>query len=335
MNFLKVVLAMMAALFVPASAFADGVRAGTYTPVSEPPASAQVVTVGFYPVSFYEVNMGSSTYNLATYIWMRWKGPIDPSKTVEFTNLVEEWSKIQEPLLPEPEVLADGSHYQFWRIEGRFFQPFSLAKFPLDRQKLSLRIEDTASGADKLFYVIDSSNSGIGASVDIPGWKLLGWNAQSYSHDYGTNFGTLKDASSYSAMEFTTEIVRPLSFFIWKLLLPLFIVLCASVSGLLIRPQALDARTGLPAGALLTAIFLQKSYSDILPDLGYMVLMDKIYLVSYSLTALVLIRSITVHRAASEGDKAVVERIQRTDRFIFVAIIFAFLLATAGLVYIN
>ena len=62
--------------------------------------------------------------------------------------------------------------------------------------------------------------------------------------------------------------------------MPRFIVFSASLAALLIRPQDLDVRTALPAGALLTAIFLQKSYSDSLPDLGYLILMDKIYLVA-------------------------------------------------------
>lgn len=334
MQCLRLLIALIIALAAPAAAHAEGGRKGTYIPVVTPPASAEIVTVGFYPTTYYEINPASGTYYVDGYIWMRWKGPIDPSKTVEFTNMVEEWSKIVEPLPAEPEVLADGSRYQSWRIEGRLAQPFSLAAYPLDRQKLSFMLEDTTAGADTLAYVIDQAGSGIGARVEIPGWKILGWSAQSYAHDYGTNFGSEKEPSTFSAIEFSTEITRPLSFFIWKLLLPLFIVLCAAASAMLIRPQALDARTAMPAGALLTAIFLQKSYSDGLPDLGYMVLMDKIYLVAYFLIVLTLIRAIAVYRMSIDEDDGVIRLIQRTDRHILVGLIFTFVVATFGLILV-
>jgi hypothetical protein len=335
MKMLKIILALVWALVAPASSFAEVARIGTYTPVSAPPTTAEVVTVGFYPTSYYELNPASGTYYADLYLWMRWKGPIDPTKTLEFTNMVEEWSKIQEPLLEEPELLEDGSRYQVWRVEGRLAQPFSLTDYPLDHQKLSFMIEDTTSGASKLAYVVDEKSSGIGARVEIPGWRLIGWSARSFEHDYGTNFGAERQASTYSAIEFTAEITRPVSFFVWKLLLPLFIVFCAAACALLIRPQALDARTALPAGALLTAIFLQKSYSDGLPDLGYMVLMDKIYLVAYCLIVVTLVRAIAVYRKAVSEEDACIEQIQRTDRMILVALIAAFLSATAGLVLVN
>jgi hypothetical protein len=48
-------------------------------------------------------------------------------------------------------------------------------------------------------------------------------------------------------------------------------VIIAASSAPWIRPHLLDARVALPAAALLSAIFLQKSYSDSLPDLGYLV----------------------------------------------------------------
>ena len=268
-------------------------------------------------------------------MWMRWTGDIDPTGTLEFTNMVEEWGKQQENLLEEPKVLADGSMYQILRVEGRFVQPFSLADFPLDQQKLSIMIEDTTNGADAVSYVIDKDSSGIGDSLQIPGWKMHGWSSQTFTHDYGTTFGETETPSAYSAAEFSIDISRPTSFFYWKLLLPLFIVLIAALSALLIRPQDLDVRTALPAGALLTAIFLQKSYSDGLPDLGYLILMDKIYLVVYALIVLTLIRAITSYRASKDADEATEQAIFATDKKLLVLQLGVFIIAAAAIVYLR
>lgn len=336
MRFLSYLAAALAALFLTvASAHAVDDKRGSYVTTDTPPASAQQVTVGFYPVSVYQLDMASNTYYVDTYVWLRWKGDIDPTGTIEFTNMVEEWGKQQENLLSEPKVLPDGSKYQIMRVEGRFVQPFSLADYPLDKQKLSIMVEDTTNGADALSYVIDKDSSGIGDSLQIPGWKLAGWTSQIFKHEYGTKFGEDATPSAYSAAQFSINISRPLSFFFWKLLLPLFIVLGAALSALLIRPQDLDVRSALPAGALLTAIFLQKSYSDGLPDLGYLILMDKIYLVVYALIVLTLIRAIFAYKATTDADANVVKQVHAADKKLLVAGLITFVVATSAIVLLR
>lgn len=328
----RLILGFLAALTFSTMASAADMKKGSYTPVKNPPASAQVVKVGFYPVSVYQVDMSSNTYYLDTYIWFRWKGDIDPTETIEFTNMVEEWGKQQETLNEEPKILSDGSKYQIMRVEGRFVQPFSLVNYPLDRQQLSIMIEDTTNGVDKVSYVIDRDNSGISDGLDLPGWMLDGWTSETFAHDYGTQFGDEGTPAVYSVAAFHLEISRPISFFYWATLFPLVIVLIAALAALNIKPDELDVRTGLPAGALLTAIFLQKSYSDDLPELGYMILMDKIYLVAYALIVITLVRAIYTYKAVNrlpEGDTVRFAAIHALDKKLFFGQLIAFGIAVA------
>ena len=329
--------ALFAFLFIVSTTFAQAEtqKKGTLTPAGEPPASAEVVKIGFYPVSVYQLDMASNTYYIDTYVWLRWKGETDPTESIEFTNMVEEWGKLQENILPEVKVLPDGSKYQIMRVEGRFVQPFYLAEYPLDLQKLSIVVEDKNTGADKLVFAIDSDSSGIGQSVQIPGWRMGQWTSQIYVHDYGTKFGEEETPSAYSVAEFSIQISRPISFFYWKLMLPLLIVLIAAASSLLIKPQDIDVRTGLPAGALLTAIFLQKNYSDGLPDVGYLILMDKIYLVAYALIVLTLIRTIIAYKNTVNAEPAAIESIRALDKKLLAFQLFAFLAAAAVLVNLR
>lgn len=310
-------------------------KQGQLTPVSTVAASAQVVKIGFYPVSVYELDMGSNTYYVDMYVWLRWKGDIDPTASLEFTNMVEEWGKQVENLQSEPKVLPDGSKYQIMKVEGRFVQAFDLIDFPLDRQKLSIRVEDSVNTAETLAYEIDESSSGIGSKLKIPGWSLTGWSSERYVHDYASSFGEESMASTYSSAEFSLNIQRPVSYFYWKLLMPLAIVLLAALSALVLSPKSIDARTALPAGALLTAIFLQKSYSDGLPDLGYLILMDEIYLVAYSLIVLTLIRAIYAFQKAGTLAESEHGKILADDRKVMVAFLITFMVATAALVFMR
>jgi hypothetical protein len=82
-------------------------------------------------------------------------------------------------------------------------------------------------------------------------------------------------------------------------------------------------------GALLSAIFLQRGYSDTLPDLGYLVFMDKIYLVAYPLILLVLIRSIVAFAKAGNASDTEIQQIQTTDRKVIVVLGIAFVVGTS------
>lgn len=304
------------------------IRKGSFTPLTTPPSSAQQVQVGFYPIAVYDLDLASNTFYADSYVWMRWTGDIDPTASIEFTNMVEEWGKLQEPLLEKPKTLPDGSKYQLLRVEGRFAQPFSLIDYPLDHHNLTIQVEDTTHGINEIAYVIDQKSSGISNNLQIPGWKLSGWEGQTFEHAYGTNFGEMEQASNYSVASFTMAINRPISFFLWKLLLPLVIVVLAALVALLVNPEAIDARLALPLGSLLSAIFLQKSYVDTLPDLGYLVFMDKIYLLAYPLILLVLIRAIQAYMKSHKLSESEAKEMQRIDRQVMIILGISFLAGT-------
>jgi hypothetical protein len=243
---------------------------------------AEQVMVGIYPTKLYEISDETSSYYICAYLWLRWKGDIDPVKTLEFNNAIDEWSLTHEAVYEEPIKLADGSHYQIIRLEGRFLQPFNLVNYPLDRQFLTLALESTNWTSDRLVFIPDKGDSGYSSILNVPGWKMLGWQVQAYIRDYGTTFGQgAGDAGLYSRLEFKVYLARPMNFFIGKLLLPLMIVLAANWCVLLLGSDLIDVRTALPATSLLTLVFLQKSYSDNLPAIGSLMLMDKIYVVAY------------------------------------------------------
>jgi len=314
---------------------APSVQKGSLKVQLASPPSAQVVKIGFYPVSVHQLNIADNTYYIDTYVWLRWKGAIDPTKTIEFVNMVEDWNRQQAFLFAKPKTEADGSTYQIMRVEGLFVQPFSLADYPLDRQRLSIKVEDQTYGIDQLAYVIDTVESGVGDLVRIPGWNLDGWKAETFAHDYQTDFGDNDTPQTYSMAQFSIEISRPSNFFLWKLLLPLVMVIVAAVAALLIRPQLLDARAALPAAALLSAIFLQKSYSDSLPDLGYLVLMDQIYLIAYPVIILTLIRVIYAYLHVEDAKLARVRAVHRTDLKLFVILLAVFVLGSGLIVALN
>lgn len=262
--------------------------------VATVPAQPQQVRTGVYLMNLYSLNMDEHSFYADFYIWFKWRGSIDPTN-IEFVNAIEKWSMDKAGFDGDstPVVLKDGTKYKIMRIEGRFFHAFSLNRFPLDRHTLDIQVENPNYSADSLVYLPDTNATGIRQTLNLVGWEQQHYRLESIIHDYGTNFGNAQEnARRYSNLTFLLTLSRPFSYFLLKMLLPLIIVLIVSLGALLMHPSNIDTRSSLPIGGLLTAVFLQQSYSDALPDSGYMVLMDKIYLLSYVLISLILLQVI-------------------------------------------
>ncbi len=326
---LTVLLSLPVAIFPTKPTFA---QAAGFQPLTEIPATAQQVVAGVYPITVYNLDIETSTYYVDAYVWFRWQGEIDPTLTVEFINAVEKWGMTQVNILEEPKQLPDGSLYQVMRVEGRFVQPFTLADFPLDEQTLTFLFEDTTYPLDDLVYIADTEDSGYGDTLKIPGWDITGWSIASQAHKYDSQFGETGQASlsaNFSVLRYELTIKRPVNFFIWKLLLPLLIVLGANWTALLLHPSLVEVRTAMPATALLTTVFLQQSYSSSLPEVGYLVLLDKIYVLAYLLLIATLAVVITVSARANGVDTEDYTRAQRIDRVALIAQIVVFVVGLA------
>jgi hypothetical protein len=290
-------------------------KASPFQPLGPISAKAQRVTVGFYPMNVYGVDISSNTYYIDTYIWFKWKGKIDPIADLEFTNAVEDWSMTQKPGYEKPQLQPDGSLYQILRMEGRFFQPYNLAKFPLDRQQLGILIENSIYTAQQLVYLADTQDTGYSPTVSVQGWQVMGWQTHNLLHTYPSNFGlAVPELTPYSALRYEMHVERPLNYFIWKLLLPLIIVLVSSLGAFLLHPSYVESRIAIPVSALLTIVFLQQSYSAALPEVGYLVLLDQIYALSYLLVIAAILETIITADWVKSKQPADIARAQRLDR---------------------
>lgn len=298
----------------------SAVKSDTLKPLTDIPAKAERVETGIFAMNLYNLDASSNSYYLDFYIWFKWKGDIDPTANLEYTNGVEDWGVISTPAYEKPEKLPDGRLYQALRVEGRFVQPFALSRYPLDQQELKVLIENSVYATDQLVYVADEQQSGYSSDLSIPGWKLQGFDLSNLVREYATNFGDSRmgSTSQYSSLQYSLTVTRPVSFFIWKLLLPLIIVVVASWGALLLSPEYVDSRIIIPVTALLTTVFLQQSYSASLPDVGYLVLLDKIYAIAYVLIIISILEAIITADWTRNEKLESPEQVVQLDRTILV-----------------
>jgi len=291
------------------------IAGGVYTKAGEPAAGATKVMVGLYAVNAYEIDTAANTFFFKGYLWLRWNGDVDPLSTLEFANSVEEWGLTVTNLTEEPQVLPSGEKLQMMRVQGRFFEPFVLSNYPLDKQNLEITLEDTLNDNTKIVYVPDTKETAFDSRFKVPGWTVNAISAETVDHNYVSNLGdTTAQSSNFSALTFSIGIHRAQNLFWWKLLLPLILVLITNWLALLLSPTYSEIRTAMPATALLTTVFLQQSSLDAIPQVSSLVLMDLIYVVAYSTIVLTFAQVIWDNHKIKDEHAGTIASVAKTDR---------------------
>lgn len=181
-------------------------------------------------------------------------------------------------------------------------------------QNLTILIEDTTHTSDELVYIPDTEDSGYGDQLKVSGWRIANWDIAGLLRSYDSQFGAGSEDSTgervFAALRYQLTIDRSFSFFLWKLLLPLAVVLGMALAALVVHPNQADLRMALPTTGLLTMVFLQQSYTASLPDIGKLVLMDQVYVLGYMVIIAVLVTVMWgAHKRESEtGDAAAMRR---------------------------
>lgn len=338
-------LARLAAflLFVLASGLASGL-AMAQTPAAPEPAPAGVteVRIGAYINDIQAIDLRTHSFVADVYIWFRDSDPeLEPGKTFELMNKFAPDDHVQTALYDEPQPQPDGSQYELFRHQGPFSAKFSVKTYPFDGHLLAVDIEDAQWTSSRLVYVADEI--AMNPNIELPGFIIGKPELRIVNQPYPTAFGDLAnpEVEPYSRAAIVLPISRPVLSGVIKSLLPVFIVVLVSAAALLLSPSHVEARVGLAITALLTLVALQFNASQGLPDVGYLLMLDQVYLASYGFVLLVvtlLVQTTSAEdEAKAEGRTKILPRAGWMAAFLAVllyaaviSLVLWFNLATAG-----
>lgn len=247
-------------------------------------AAPEKITIGGYINDIQEIDLQSHSYRLDLYVWFRWKDPkIDPSKTAEFMNAFDPADHVRTPLYDSPQKMPDGSLYMIIRDQGKFSTKFSLQSYPFDEQELAVTVEDSLSDIRDLVYVPDDKTpASISTHVNLPGFNVGAPMLRISDAPYLTNFGDLTaSANPYSHATFVVPIARPKISTGIKVFLPVMLIILCTAFIFFVHPVYIEGRLGVAITALLTLVALQLTTASTLPNVDYLLLTDKIYILSY------------------------------------------------------
>jgi hypothetical protein len=219
-------------------------------------------------------------------------------------------------------IKSDGTVEQDINLSVHLSAHYDFQHFPFDRQTLEIQIESLVWSRSKLRVVNDEARTGFSENMRIPEWTIesVGGRVEDVS--------VMRSPALFSRFVLDVRIARRSGFYVWKVFLPLLIIVSLSWSVFWMPNENLASRTRISATGILTIVAYQFVFSGDLPRVGYLTSLDKIMIVSFGLLAVTVLESMLVDRYQSiDPERA--HRIDVMARWVFPSV---YAIALSGIV---
>ena len=173
---------------------------------------------------------------------------------------------------------ADGTVTNRARLRLTLRAPLDFRRFPFDHQVLPVAIESVTEPAFRMSLAAAEDFAGFAEDFSLPEWRLDG---MTIGHGVVER---IQEKQPYERVTFLIAITRLTGFYIWKIMLPMVIIVMISWIVFWMSDDGLGRRAGVSSTGMLTIIAYQFVVSGSLPRFPYLTVMDR-----FALAALVFI----------------------------------------------
>ncbi len=248
------------------------------------------VHTGIYITSIHDIDFKQKEYTVTFWLWMKYKNKefdfiqnleVPMAKTVTKSYSTIDSSNNQIYILMKLQCVMKDS----WKID----------KFPFDRQKLRLSIENSQFDSEALVFAVDT----IGRQFD-PRYTISGWNIDSFQvytkiKEYETDFGDkslLKPHTEYSAFRVSMQLERQAIGLFWKMFLGMYVAFLIAYVCFFIHAENAAERFGLAVGSLFAVIGNKYVIDSSLPESTTFTLVDTLHGITLLFIFVVILFSI-------------------------------------------
>ena len=313
-----------------------------------PPASPTVVKVGVFLADILDLNEVNETFQVELVTMAEWDDPrlaFDPAVEGTETKIFQgqfQFNEVFAGWWPQfvivneigsgdtsaikIEVRPDG-RVRFLEARNVTLEtPMRLQPFPFDTQTLQARM--VAFGTDSGQVLLEVNEHMLGTTeehamkngqVNIAQWRLLnldmvsGLSSQRY---YG-------EAKTISEILFTITLQRESASVVWKVILPLIILVLLMWAIFWMEVDNLSDRLNVAFIGILTIVAYQFLIEGSMPRISYFTFTDTVLLYSFVVMCLSVLESLVLTSMCKAGHKAAAERVDHVARWAFPLIYFA------------
>lgn len=267
------------------------------------------VEIGIYVIDVDGVDSANQNFSASIYYEARWNnsllrhdgpGPQIRGTTEVWTprltivNQQQAWNAYPSYV----EISPDGQVVLRQKTWGWFSQPLDLRDFPLDRQVLQIRMAAAGLSASDVKMVprrVDPERrAGIASEFSFPDFDVVSWEARPEQY---VPFEGLAGVPGF-VMEI--EIQREAAYYIWKLILPLCLIVAMSWVPRWISRKEVGTSIGISTTSFLTLVAYLFAVAVLLPRVAYLTRIDLFILMATlmvfaSLVQTVMMASLVVH----------------------------------------
>lgn len=246
------------------------------------PAGPSEVRVSVHINDIQQVNLRTHSFYADIYVGFRWKdSELEPVKTMTWMNPFQLWAHVSRTMSNGPRTLPNGDLFEWIRNRGEFDIALPLHQYPFDRQVLVAEFSDRAVPSSRMKYVLEGVT--LADDIGLPGYEPEKPRLVAYvTHGLGAIEQLEGGADDdYPRVRIEIPIARPWLPYAVKVLVPMFIATACAALMFVVPPQFVEARMGLGITSILTLVALQLTLNADLPDVDYLMMLDKLYLAGY------------------------------------------------------
>ncbi len=216
-------------------------------------------------------------------LWGSQKRLLDPG--VEFYNRKDK-PDFQSGLVDWVDIFSDGTIETRLRDTAKFkSNEFNFGKFPFDTQIISFELWSefpstmiSLAPSKSMQNYSDSLYDFEGEDgIVIPAWELKNVKFDTYEY-------VEEDGFPYKGFRLFLEVKRLSSYYIYKVIIPILLILSISWSVFWIDRSQLESKVNITMVALLSLIAYNLIMDEAIPKLDYLTFMDAFILLSYLYT---------------------------------------------------
>ena len=298
-----------------------------------PEAGPTQVSVGIWIVDVANIDSAQQNFTADIAVVLQWKDArlahtgngqthyaLDQTWTPRVA-IANETSSVSRKFPDSVEVEPDGTVIYRQRYVGSFTQSLRLQSFPFDRQAFHIQLVAIRYRPNEVLFVPDENwirdglqqAAGISPSITLPDWTVEKWDAKARVY-------ALTPGMQYSGYAFEFTASRNVAYYIWKVILPLVLIVMMSWVVFWIDPATSNSQISVAVTSMLTLIAYRFAVDSQLPRLPYMTRIDLFFLVSTLLVFFSLIEVLVTTILDNNQETERAKRIDRSCRAIFPAI---------------
>lgn len=287
-----------------------------------PPADQPTrVALGLYLMDVLAIDDSKQTVTIDFGISATWIDPRLADKAGKVIPIEDAWAPNLQLMADKdirrsrPEVLHvfEGGRVEYLqRFIGEMWHTSDLKNFPFDSQEISIRLITPLHSTDQIELVEDVNRTGQTAL-----WSLIGWDyakGEWVSDEYF--FAPAGRKIAGAAYRF--QIHRQSGFYIWKVLIPLSLVVLMAWAVFWIDPSNSGSQISVGYTAILTLVAYRFLIGNMVPSVSYLTRLDRFILGVSILVFFVLAEAIWTGRLVAQGRVDAAARVDRYGRWLFI-----------------